>query len=294
MVNGNSKGSGKSSSGKNSKFYKGKQKAIHPNRKHYDPRVDRNFDGLAERFQRNIYGSIKGAIRQATILQDLSEWVFEAIPKGKPLRILDAGGGQGQAAIQMAKLGHEVVLLDISQDMLSLAEKNIIEEDVSSRVALRHDSIQQLAKEENNQFDLILCHAVLEWLGDPWATLNDLNSMLKPESYLSLAFYNLHGLVFKNLLRGNFQKVGEKDFRGSRGSLTPNQAIAPEDVWAWLQKQGLQRLGYSGIRVFHDYWLEQPHFEHSDTDIIEQELSFSRQDPYRQFGRYIHTVIFNP
>ncbi len=266
---------------------------IHPNRKEYDPNQDRSFDGLAQRFAKNIYGSLKGQVRQAVIDRDLQAWVLQE-ETGKPLKILDAGGGQGQMAIAMAKLGHQVVLVDLSEEMLVLAEKDIAAEGLQGRIEIQHGPMQELDTWSKPEFDVILCHAVLEWLGQPWETLDGLATMLKPKGYLSLAFYNLHALVFKNLLRGNFDKIGKQDYRGTRGSLTPNQAIAPEDVWVWQQKNQLLCLGYSGIRVFHDYWLEQPHFQHDDKAIIEQELALSTQDPYRQMGRYIHSVFQSP
>ncbi|MBX9334217.1 tRNA uridine 5-oxyacetic acid(34) methyltransferase CmoM, partial [Serratia marcescens] len=33
---------------------------------------DRNFDDIAEKFARNIYGTTKGKIRQAVVWQDLT------------------------------------------------------------------------------------------------------------------------------------------------------------------------------------------------------------------------------
>ncbi len=262
----------------------------HSNRQVYDPKKDRNFDGLAQRFAQNIYGSLKGEIRQAVIHRDLQSWVFACNHKA-PLKILDAGGGQGQMSIAMARLGHKVVLVDLSEEMLALAEKAIVDEGLQNLIDIEHGAIQDLVAGGQSEFDVILCHAVLEWLGQPWETLDGLMTLLKPAGYFSLAFYNLHALVFKNLLRGNFDKVGKQDYRGFRGSLTPNQAIDPDKVWLWQNKNHLLLQGYSGIRVFQDYWLQEPHFQHSDDIVIEQELAFSRRDPYRQMGRYIHAVF---
>lgn len=62
---------------------------------------DRNFDDIAEKFSRNIYGTTKGQLRQAILWQDLDR-VLEEIG-GRKLRVLDAGGGEGQTAIKMAE-----------------------------------------------------------------------------------------------------------------------------------------------------------------------------------------------
>lgn len=49
---------------------------------------DRNFDDIAEKFSRNIYGTTKGMIRQAVVWQDITELLTQLPPR--PLRILDA------------------------------------------------------------------------------------------------------------------------------------------------------------------------------------------------------------
>ena len=60
---------------------------------------DRNFDDLAKRFKKNIYGGLKGDIRLSVLERDFCEQFpyvpFGASTPGQPLRVLDAGGGQG-------------------------------------------------------------------------------------------------------------------------------------------------------------------------------------------------------
>lgn len=67
---------------------------------------DRNLMTLLKSFSRNIYGTTKGQLRQAILWQDLDR-VLEEIG-GRKLRVLDAGGGEGQTAIKMAERGHQV------------------------------------------------------------------------------------------------------------------------------------------------------------------------------------------
>ena len=80
---------------------------------------DRNFDDIAEKFARNIYGTTKGKIRQAVVWQDLTGLLAQ-LPQ-RPLRILDAGGGEGHMACQLAELGHQVLLCDLSGEMIQRA-----------------------------------------------------------------------------------------------------------------------------------------------------------------------------
>ena len=50
---------------------------------------DRNFDDIAEKFSRNIYGTTKGQLRQTILWQDLD--TILATFGGQTLRVLDAG-----------------------------------------------------------------------------------------------------------------------------------------------------------------------------------------------------------
>ena len=256
---------------------------------------DRNFDDLAKRFQKNIYGGLKGDIRLAVLARDFGEQIGVK-PFGdahKPLRILDAGGGQGQFSLQFAKAGHSVVICDISAEMLKLAEQEVDEHHLQQQVKLIHCAIQDLPKflpDHNCKFDIVLCHAVMEWMAEPQCLLKSLNAFLKPQGFISLTFYNLHSLIYKNLLRTNFKKIQDGDFGGSFGSLTPINPLYPEQVFHWLQALPFHILATSGIRVFHDYIFNHEHRERDPKSVVELELKFSRQQPYQLLGRYIHVL----
>lgn len=258
---------------------------------------DRNFDDLAKRFQKNIYGGLKGEIRLAVLERDFSE-NFPSAPFGstgpeKSLRILDAGGGQGQFSLQFARAGHSVVICDISAEMLKLAEQEVIKQGLQAQVQLVHCAIQDLPQHLNEpdcHFDLVLCHAVMEWVVNQQDLLVSLMNYLNPQSFLSLTFYNLHSLIYKNLLRTNFKKIQEQDYAGSRGSLTPINPLYPEDVFAWLNQLPVQILTTSGIRVFHDYIFDEEHRARDPRSLIELELEHSRKQPYQLLGRYIHVL----
>ncbi len=257
---------------------------------------DRNFDDLAERFKKNIYGGLKGEIRLAVLQRDFCEHIpcapFTGEPIIKPLRILDAGGGQGQFSLQFAKAGHHVVICDISIEMLALAEVEVAQQGLHERVNLIHGAVQNLAMHlpDDEGFDLVLCHAVIEWMVEPQSLLPCLLRYLKPDGYLSFTYYNLNSLIYKNLLRTNFKKIIEQDFGGARGSLTPINPLMPAMVDAWLADLPLKLLSRSGIRVFHDFIFDKENREREPENIIALELQYSRQEPFLSLGRYIHIV----
>ena len=251
-------------------------------RKH--PARDRNFDDLTPRFQRNIYNTLKGQLRLAVLRRDF----FQHIAPGN-LRILDAGAGQGQFALELARQGHRLTLIDISPRMLEDAQCTFAAAtDVIAAPEFCCCSLQTLAKHFHEPFDGVLCHAVAEWLESPETLLAYLLPHIKKGGFLSIIFYNRHGLVFKNLLRTNFAKVSAGDVRGARGSLTPLNPLEPDQVRAWFSSAGLTMLCESGIRVFHDYILDDALRKQQGEALVEQELAFSRQMPFRDLGRYMH------
>lgn len=257
--------------------------------------LDRNFDGLAERFQKNIYGGLKGQIRLAVLQRDCQE-ILPIQPFGENAnqkwRILDAGGGQGQFSLELARAGHDLIICDISKDMLKIAEEQVRREGLESRVQIVNCSIQDLVKHIGSQeFDFVICHAVMEWMAQPKELLPLLMQHLKPNAYLSLIFYNLNSLIYKNCLRTNFKKIIQQDYSGTSGSLTPINPLQPEDVLSWIDAESLSVVTHSGIRVFHDYIFNEEHRERDPDKLIEVELSLSRQEPFRSLGRYIHLLI---
>ncbi len=252
---------------------------------------DRNFDGLAEHFKKKIYGSSKGEIRLQLLWEDLSDHLLNDIDKEKSLSVLDVGGGIGQISARLAQSGHNITLTDISTDMLALAAEHFSEQQVcDSHYQLKNLSINQLEQLEKNSFDLVVFHAVLEWLADPEAGLKQVMTHVHEGGYISLMFYNKHSVIMKNLLRGNFRKVVSNDFVGERGGLTPISPLDPEDVYGWLASAGFSVVSKTGIRVVHDYLTRDLQASRSYEDILHMEKLLCRQEPYLSLGRYIHVI----
>jgi len=130
----------------------------------------------------------------------------------------------------------------------------------------------------------------MEWVDDPEDLLRHLMMCLKPKGVLSLTFYNIVGMIYKNLLRANYNKIIQKQYSGWPGSLTPTHPLSPEHVMDWLDELPLSILCHSGIRVFHDYILDPEDRERDPNTIVDLELEFSRKMPYRDMGRYQHIL----
>jgi S-adenosylmethionine-dependent methyltransferase len=92
----------------------------------------------------------------------------------------------------------------------------------------------RISQHVTGTFDLVLCHAVLEWLAEPRQTLLGLFPFVKAGGILSLLFYNRHGLLFQSLVVGNFDYVRLGLRKKRQTALTPTNPQLPEQVYDWI------------------------------------------------------------
>lgn len=247
---------------------------------------DKNFDKLAQKFAKNIYGTPKGEIRAAVLWRDLAPALAQF--GDKKLRILDAGGGFGYFSQKLARLGHEVVLCDISAEMLAQAKEQINASDMPLAISLVHSPIQALSIAEHGMFDLILCHAVVEWLVDAKTTMEGLLTMLKPNGLFSLMFYNKEAMRFHALVSGNFDYVAADLKVKKKVRLTPTHPLYIHDVKQWFAEWHMTLQRESGVRVIHDYLKKQQAADFDYQKLLAMELEYSQREPYISLGRYVH------
>ena len=254
----------------------------------HKPTEDRIFEGIAERFVRNVYGTRKGEVRLAILWRDLMAGLPQ-LADGPPLTVLDIGGGIGQLSCRLAGLGHQVTLAEPAAQMLELARAHW---QAQGQVPVKtvQARLQALDNDLTPPADLVLCHAVLEWLVDPRAALAALVPRVRPGGWLSLTFYNRNAAIWSNLMRGNLEKVRANRLRGKRKRLTPISPLVADEVLAWGESEGLRLARYTGIRCFSDYGAEEADLE----EVIATEWHLAHQDPFRQLARYIHLLYRAP
>lgn len=249
---------------------------------HNSTNNDRNFDDIADHFSKKVYGSLKGQIRLAILKRDLAEHL-----PSQRLKVLDVGAGLAQISLSLAT-HHDVIISDISQNMINKAKLSANELNVTPQFIV--SPYQKLHQHLHKQkFDVILCHAVLEWLSDPKQIMTFFDEYLADDGVLSLCFYNPASLVYRNLVMGNFYQL-DKPKPADNKSLTPNNPVAYQDVQHWLSKQGYVILCQSGIRVFSDYAPLKRGGLNNPDDVMAMELKYSQTHPFWQMGRYLHIL----
>jgi S-adenosylmethionine-dependent methyltransferase len=280
-------------------------------------RSDRSFDAIADHFEKKVYGGLKGEIRLAVLRRDIFDYTAQITKNlGRPLRILDVGAGLAQIAIDLAAQGHKVVVNDISENMLAKAKNNFEKQKAAAnsndcntrafgemtwvvcpyqqfeeKLNFDNSSVDKTDSDKSTKFDLILCHALLEWLAQPAAIMDFFDRQLTDDGALSLCFYNPVSYEYRNLIMGNFNLLDNTEYKSdNKTSLTPNHPVAKQQVESWLQDHHYYIVVTSGLRVFHDYT---PLKRGGNTDpeaVIRMELRYSQQEPYKWLGRYLHIL----
>ncbi|MFQ3236180.1 MAG: S-adenosylmethionine-dependent methyltransferase [Paraglaciecola sp.] len=244
---------------------------------------DQNFDVIADKFENNIYGTSKGQLRHELLMHYLVTHLDFPLPQQ---RVFDAGGGTGEMSKEMLQLGCEVTLTDISAEALQLAEIKC-----NRHSALHIVKGDILSFPEEHGYDLVVCHAVLEWLSDPYPVIEKLLRLTVPGGHVSLSFFNKDAQRFGNLLYGNFDYVQQGMKVKKKVRLSPNYPLYPRDVLAYLGTQPVEIVSLAGLRCFHDY-LQQRSMQTSHFAQLKQaEIDYGSSEPYMWLGKYFHILI---
>ena len=239
---------------------------------------DQSFDKFADKFEKNIYGSTKGQLRHELLVHYLNQ---SCTLDNKPLEVLDAGGGTGVMTEVMLNLGHTVKLTDISSEALTLAKDKLGK---SNNLKIQHVDILSLSTKK--QYDLVICHAVLEWLKDPFEVIDKLVKLVKPGGHLSLSFFNYDAQLFGNMLYGNFNYVEQGMKSKNIVRLSPNNPQKPKVILSVLETLPVTLIKQAGIRCFHDY-LKQPEKQISEYEQLKRlEIQYGSTEPYLWLGKY--------
>lgn len=243
-----------------------------------------SFDHLADRFSDQIYGTPKGRIRQA-----LLEWLYEQhlpeLSQTDTLRVLDAGGGLGQMTGWLLEQGHNVDYFDVSTEMAARVSERFQAALEGGR--LRIDVASMLDYQPSQPVDLVVMHAVLEWLEHPFQALEQARHWVRPGGILGLMVYNKHMLILRNLLRGTLAKVKNDQLGGDKRGLTPISPLDPAEIRTWLENAGFEIIIQAGIRTFTDLTEPTVLGWYDEEDVLNMEKHLCEHAPYRDMGRYV-------
>jgi len=238
--------------------------------------------------QQTPWGQLKYALTRANLQRHLGH---------APLRILDAGGGNGLDAIPLAQDGHLLDLIDASPAMLAHAAALASAAGMADRLVIHQGEIITLiAHWPPAMFDVVLCHNILQYVPDVASLIDALGSVLKPGGLLSLISINRYSLPYQAaFLDGDLTTAYAKLDQAhdtTRIFQTAMHVYTPEELSSLLAQHGYRVAAYYGIRCLCDYWGDNTRKTDPATFAELQRLEFALTDryPYNLFARYLHII----
>ena len=200
--------------------------------------------------------------------------------------ILDFGSGEGVTANHFAE-SNNVVAIEPSEQMLinrwNDCEYRQIQGDVT-----------KLSEFDDNTFDVIICHNVLEYIDDKKSIINELHRVLKTNGILSIVKHNRAGRVMQMaVLLDELETANELlDGNNSTASKFGNiRYYEDEMISKWTA--GLKCMDCFGIRTFWD--LQQNQERHNSEEwqdrMMRLEMRVSQMDEYRKIA-FFHHLLF--
>jgi S-adenosylmethionine-dependent methyltransferase len=215
---------------------------------------------------------------------------------GAPLRVLDVGGGSGMFAVPLARLGHDVTVVDPSADALATLRRRADTAGVGERVTgvqgdgdLLHEVLPTVGAGEG--YDLALCHSVLEVVDDPAVTLREIAGALRPGGQVSIAAANRAGAVLTRALSGHpveaLALLSDRD--PSPGRAHPQRRrFSPDELLALVEGAGLRPGSWRGVSVVADVLDAASGADPAAVRALE--LALSDSSPYRDVATGLHVL----
>ena len=242
-------------------------------------------------WRRNL-GTVREVVRQELVGRQLEEH----LPAGRDtsLCVLDAGCGQGTQAIRLARLGHQVLGVDFSEQLLGDARRAAAGEpsEVRARLVFERADLLALGSELARSFDVVGCHGVLMYLQSLDEALAALIATARAGAIVSVLTRNRASLAMRAGMSGDWQATLDS-FDACRYTnrlgVDDVRADEPLEVRRALERTGAQTLAWYGVRLFCDHWqdLEPPP---DLAALIDAEDEAGRRDPYRSVAAMTHTI----
>lgn len=226
-------------------------------------------------------------------ITELSAWdrmfkriVWAQLGEIEGKRILDFGSGEGITANYLAKK-NVVVAVEPSEDML----RNRWDDYEYKQIV---GDVSNLSEFENESFDLIICHNVLEYIDDKEQVINELCRLLKVGGMLSVVKHNRAGRVMQMAVLLDDMKKANDILDGKDGMSSQFGAIRyyeDEQIVRWNNR--LKLIDEFGIRTF--WHLQQNQEKHGteewQKEMMQLEMRVSKIEEYKKIA-LLHHLFF--
>jgi SAM-dependent methyltransferase len=196
----------------------------------------------------------RGGVRPSAVVSAVGRLAREHSERlGRPLDVLDLGGGTGGVAVPLAEEGHRVTVVDPSPDALAALARRAREAGIVDQVSgVQGDGDSLVTVLAGRQVDLACCHGTLEFVDDPAATLRAIGAALRPGGVLSLLVAGRLAVVFAKAIAGEFAQARSAlvDPAGRWGSTDPlPRRFEVDELEALLADAGFTEVRVRGTDI---------------------------------------------
>jgi S-adenosylmethionine-dependent methyltransferase len=172
------------------------------------------------------------------------------LPKHKSAVVLDAGGGTGYWAIRLAQHGYKVILTDISEIMLKVAQSKIERENLQHKIETRIADIRDMSCFPSEYFDLVIAQGdPVSYCLDAEKAVKELARVIKTNNHVIISVDNKYAMIPRFLRERTFNELTEflrtgmlklDEMPGSLVGSFRFQAFTPEELKSLFITCGLQ------------------------------------------------------
>lgn len=156
-------------------------------------------------------------------------------------RVLDVGCGGGILSESMSRKGAEVTGIDLGEKALKVAQLHGLESGV--KVEYRLISVETLASELPESFDVVTCMELLEHVPDPAAVVEACTRLLKPGGTVFFSTINRNPKAYLYAVVGAEYVLNLLP----RGTHEYEKFIKPSELVGWCREAGLSNFDFKGM-----------------------------------------------
>ncbi|WP_432472203.1 bifunctional 2-polyprenyl-6-hydroxyphenol methylase/3-demethylubiquinol 3-O-methyltransferase UbiG [Amphritea sp. HPY] len=155
--------------------------------------------------------------------------------------VLDVGCGGGILSEAMAQRGAEVSGIDMGEAPLKVAKLHGLESGVN--VKYQQITVEQLAAEQPESFDVVTCMEMMEHVPDPASIVEACSKLVKPGGFVFFSTLNRNPKSYMMAIVGaehllKLVPKGTHDFK---------KFIRPSELANWIRQSGLSSLEMTGL-----------------------------------------------
>jgi 2-polyprenyl-6-hydroxyphenyl methylase/3-demethylubiquinone-9 3-methyltransferase len=156
-------------------------------------------------------------------------------------KVLDVGCGGGLLSESMAQQRAQVTAIDMSESLIEIAKHHAQEQNL--RIHYQQMTVENLAAQSPNSFDVITCMEMLEHVPNPISVIQACANLIKEGGYLFFSTLNRNLKAYLGAIIGAEYILGLLP----KGTHDYQKFIRPSELDSWARAAGLNLVQIKGL-----------------------------------------------